>query len=64
VDGMSIDIVDHGVSYSADPLIAAMEKRQTWTKTSNGITGTDKLYQDENHLGGEAYLLAYEVICN
>ena len=63
VDGMSIDIVDHGVSYSADPMIAAMEKRETWTKTSNGITGTDKLYKDEDPLNGEAYLLTYEVIC-
>ena len=64
MDGISLDIVDHGVRYSADPIIAAMEKRKTWTKTSNGISGTDKMSrEDATGLDAGALPISYEVVC-
>ncbi len=64
VDGISLTIVDHGVRYSADPMIAAMQKRETWTKTSNGISGTDKMSrEDATGLDAGALPISYEVVC-
>jgi len=64
IDGMSLDLVDQGVRYSANPGVASLEKRKTWTKNANGVTGEDKLYKEgDSDMNRKTYLITYEVVC-
>jgi hypothetical protein len=62
MDGMSLDVVIDDVRYSANLVVASLEKRNTWTKNANGITGEDKLMKDDDP-SMKGYPITYEVIC-
>jgi len=62
MDGMSLDVVIDGVRYSANPAVASLEKRKTWSKSANGVTGEDKLMKDDDP-SMKGYPITYEVVC-
>ena len=62
MDGMSLDVVIDGVRYSANPAVASLEKRKTWSKSANGVTGEDKLMKEDDPTM-KGYPITYEVIC-
>ena len=62
MDGMSLDVVIDGVRYSANPAVATLEKRKTWSKSANGVTGEDKLMKEDDPTM-KGYPITYEVVC-
>lgn len=62
MDGMSLDVVIDGVRYSASPAVSSLEKRKTWSKSAKGITGEDKLMNEDDPTM-KGYPINYEVVC-
>ena len=62
IDGMSLEITVNGESYSAQMTMPGKESVQTWTKTSNIVSGSDKLIKNGD-LSGTEYPINYEVTC-
>lgn len=62
IDGMSLEITVKGESYSAPMTMPGKKSNQTWTKTANGVTGTDKLWKEDDPTG-EEFPITYEVVC-
>ncbi len=62
MDGISLDVVIDGESYSVIPAIAMLNQKQEWTRSSTGISGKDQLMK-EGETAMKKYPITYEVVC-
>lgn len=62
IDGMSLEITVDGESFSAQMTMPGTKSKQSWTKTTNGMQGEDKLINEGDYTGAE-FPITYEVIC-